>query len=75
MFSIEQCINVVPERAWGWSTIAKVAAGICLSNTPSEWPKQVSNPQSAASATATAVSIVLQLDGLTHATIDPVSLR
>jgi hypothetical protein len=45
------------------------------SNTPNGWPRLVWYHLSAASATVTTVIVVLQLDGLTHATIDLVSLR
>jgi hypothetical protein len=51
--ALEQAVHERrPERAWGWSTTATAAANICPSNTPNGWPKQASNPRSAASATA-----------------------
>jgi hypothetical protein len=45
------------------------------SATPSAWPTQASAPRWAAWVTVMTVSMVLRLDGLTHATIDCVSLR
>ena len=59
----------------GWSPIRTVARNTWRCVTPNGLPTRASSRPSDRSATATTVIVVLQLDGLTHATIDRVSLR
>ena len=78
-----RCMIAAPERPWGCSTIATGARNICPFATRSAWRKQGSSLRSlrgatrpaSPSATAMTVNVVSQLDGLTRAMIDLVSLR
>jgi hypothetical protein len=69
-----RCMIAAPERAWGWSTTATGAPSVCASATPNVLPKQALSLRLAVSATVMTVSLVSQPDGLTHVTIDHVSL-